>query len=314
MEKFRFVMIGAMYENGGNTTQRFLDGHPELFVYPYESQVGTKFVQDSLSSAFPLKYRWPVFPTDASSGDCYDMIIDEELKVRTKTPLVSKFRNEPLELSDGERKVRFVKMLEGAVRLDAATVMACFFKSTFASWKDFKGSGKNHTYVGYSPVITVDADKILSANPDSHFIHVVRNPFSAYSDTKKRPVPLSLKNYMTNWVINQHFANFYSKIYGSRFHIVRFEDLIQDGQRALAPVCEAVGIDSTDGALRYPSWNSKRLEEVYPWGTIKLPTLEANLSTARELLKSEIQEIIQRTEPYLSLFEYQHFVDSSWVT
>jgi hypothetical protein len=25
---FRFVMIGAMYENGGNTTHRFLDGHP----------------------------------------------------------------------------------------------------------------------------------------------------------------------------------------------------------------------------------------------------------------------------------------------
>ena len=25
---FRLLMIGAMYENGGNTTHRFLDGHP----------------------------------------------------------------------------------------------------------------------------------------------------------------------------------------------------------------------------------------------------------------------------------------------
>ena len=39
---FRLLMISAMYENGGNTTQRLLDGHPELFSYPFESQPGTQ--------------------------------------------------------------------------------------------------------------------------------------------------------------------------------------------------------------------------------------------------------------------------------
>ena len=33
---FGLFMISAMYENGGNTTHRFLDGHPELYVYPFE--------------------------------------------------------------------------------------------------------------------------------------------------------------------------------------------------------------------------------------------------------------------------------------
>jgi len=41
-------MISAMYENGGNTTQRLFDGHPELFVYPFESQIGTRLVNDHL--------------------------------------------------------------------------------------------------------------------------------------------------------------------------------------------------------------------------------------------------------------------------
>jgi len=36
--RFELLMMSAMYENGGNTTQRFLDGHPELFSYPFESQ------------------------------------------------------------------------------------------------------------------------------------------------------------------------------------------------------------------------------------------------------------------------------------
>ena len=43
-DDFRLLMLGAMYENGGNTTHRLLDGHPQLFVYPFESQLGTRLV------------------------------------------------------------------------------------------------------------------------------------------------------------------------------------------------------------------------------------------------------------------------------
>jgi len=43
-DDFCLPMKGAMYENGGNTTHRLLDGHPELYVYPFESQLGTRHV------------------------------------------------------------------------------------------------------------------------------------------------------------------------------------------------------------------------------------------------------------------------------
>src|SRR5262245_1107372 len=68
---FRLLMLSAMYENGGNTTHRFLDGHPQMFVYPFESQVGTRMVNDHLSSLFPVKYRWPVFALDATPEQDY---------------------------------------------------------------------------------------------------------------------------------------------------------------------------------------------------------------------------------------------------
>ena len=77
----RLVMIGAMYENGGNTTHRFLDGHPQMYVYPFESQVGTRLVNDHLSSMFPLKYRWPTFALEATPAQDYKTIIDEVCKV-----------------------------------------------------------------------------------------------------------------------------------------------------------------------------------------------------------------------------------------
>ena len=85
---FRFLMLSAMYENGGNTTHRFLDGHPGMFVYPFESQVGTRQVVDHLSSVFPSKYRWPAFRLDATPAQDYRSIIDEECKVRARTPRV----------------------------------------------------------------------------------------------------------------------------------------------------------------------------------------------------------------------------------
>ena len=70
-DDFRLLMLGAMYENGGNTTHRFLDGHPQMFVYPFESQVGTRHVQDGLTSMFPVKYRWPAFQLDATPAEDY---------------------------------------------------------------------------------------------------------------------------------------------------------------------------------------------------------------------------------------------------
>src|ERR1041385_4304237 len=96
-------MIGAMYENGGNTVHRFLDGHPQMFVYPFESQLGTRLVNDALTSMFPVKYRWPVFALHATAAQDFAAIIDEETKVRARTPKVSKFRHIPFEFSDEER-------------------------------------------------------------------------------------------------------------------------------------------------------------------------------------------------------------------
>ena len=47
---------------------------------------------------------------------------------------------------------------------------------------------------------------------------------------------------------------------------------------------------------------------MYPWGTIRTPTPEANLATARELTNDQIEEIRMRAKPYLEAFDYKNFV------
>lgn len=303
---FRFLMLGAMYENGGNTTHRFLDGHPQMFVYPYESQIGTRMVQDQLSSVFPVKYRWPVFALDATPYQDYKAIIDEEGKVRTRTPNVSKFRHVPFDLNDDERCEIYQKHVAKTGRSRGNNV-AAFFRATFDAWKDFKRSGREVVYVGYSPIITVDAGAILNDLPQAHVLHVIRNPWSAYADTKKRPVPLALADYMLGWTLNQYSALLYREKFPDRCHIVRAEDVMADSYKTLTPVLAKLGLEPAE-SLRQPTWNGTVLQEVYPWGTIRKANPAANKATAEELSPQERSEIRMRTWQYLEVFDYQSFI------
>jgi hypothetical protein len=305
---FRLLMLGAMYENGGNVTHRHLDGHPQLYVYPFESQLGTRLVVDHLSSLFPLKYRWPVFALDGSARQDYQAIIDEECRVRARTAEVSKFRHMPFDFSDDERRDHYVRHVERTGR-SRPTNVAAFFRATFEAWKDRCATGEECVYVGYSPILVVDAGTILDELPRAHFLHVVRNPWSAYADTRKRPVPLRLADYMLGWTLNQYHALLFQQKYPGRLHIVRAEDVMADPRRTLGPVCEAVGLEPA-ASLSAPSWNGQTLTEVYPWGTIRLATPATNRATAQELSPPERAAIRERAWQYLDAFDYRSFVES----
>lgn len=302
----RLLMLGAMYENGGNTTHRLLDGHPNFFVYPFESQLGTKLVQDPLASLFPLKYRWPVFPLDSTAFNDYKLIIDEEAKVRSRTPHVSKFRHVEVDLSDDERCEIYCQLIGERGRSRPNNVIA-FFEATFKAWRNYCRSGQESFFVGYSPILVVDADKILRELPDAHFLHVVRNPWSAYADTKKRPVPMSLPDYMLAWTTNQYFALLFKKMFPDRFHIVRIEDVLADSYETLGTICKALAVPRAE-SLRTPTFNGVELSEVYPWGTIRKASSEANLATAAELSDEEKLEIGLRAGHYLEAFSYSEIV------
>jgi hypothetical protein len=300
------LMISAMYENGGNATHRLFDGHPELFVYPFESQLGTRLVNDALSAMFPVKYRWPVFDLDASPTADYLAIIDEETKVRARTPQVSKFRHVPFDFSDDERREHYLRHVATGGR-SAANNVGAFFRATFDAWKNHRGTGRERIYVGYAPVIVVDAAKILTTMPNSHVLHVVRNPWSAYADTRKRPVPLRLESYMLGWCLNQHLALLNQQQFPDRMHIVRAEDVFADPRAALSGVCAALGIEPGP-SLEVPSQNGEALEEVYPWGTIRRATPEANRATAAELSAPEQAAVRRHAGLFLQPFGYDSFL------
>ncbi len=303
---FNLLMISAMYENGGNTAHRLLDGHPEMWVYPFESQLGTRLVNDHLTSLFPVKYRWPVFNLQGTAEQDYRAIIDEECKVRAKTPHVSKFRSVAFDFSDEERSALYAEYVEKTGRSRANNV-AAFFTATFDAWKDVRRTGRERFYVGYSPIVAVDADKILSNLPLAHVLHVVRNPWSAYADTKKRPVPMSLESYIAAWTVTQCHALAFRRLHPDRVHILRYEDMVERPVDRLGEICEKIGLEPSD-MLSVPTWNGNLLDEVYPWGTIRSASPVVNKKTAEELSPEEREKVRAWAGIHLDIFDYSDFL------
>jgi hypothetical protein len=96
----------------------------------------------------------------------------------------------------------------------------------------------------------------------------------------------------------------YREKYPSRFHLIRFEDLVADTAGTMATLLSRLGLPMADECL-YPSFNGVRLEQVYPWGTIRIPTPEANLATAAELSEAQRRELEGETFVMRRLLGYE---------
>ena len=311
MEKFNLIMISAMYENGGNTTHRHLDGHPELFVYPFESQVGTGVGQDFLTNYVPLRYRWPEFPIEGNAAEDYESFWDEELKTLLRAPGRSKFRESGLEMDEKARKARFVEIVDELGR-SRRNIVEAFFRSTFDTWSNYNTTGRERYWVGYNPVQVLDTEKILADFPDGHVIHVVRNPYSGMADQFRRPFPPEIKRYAHTWAYAQHLALTYRDKYPGHFHVIRFEDIVKDKPGTMAGLQEAIGLEYSDTTL-YPSFNGKKLENIVPWGTIRTATAEENMSTANELTADQKKIVREITAVPHRLLGYDDFLSTGEV-
>ncbi|CDZ76225.1 hypothetical protein BN59_00492 [Legionella massiliensis] len=302
-----FLMISAGFEHGGNVTLRLLDGHDELFVYPFESQIGNKHTTDFLSSMERTQYRYPEFPAGLSARELYELFYDEELKTLLRKPNGSKFKTANIEMKESDRIDAFCKYLENKP-YTRANIVAAFFVSTFSAWKNYKVSGKNHMYVGYSPIIGIDAHKILADFPKAHVVHVVRNPLSAYADTKKRPFPLPFHQYVMSWNLYHHAALVQQSLNPQRMTIVRYEDIVGNTRKTMEMICSRVGIAYSDSML-HPSFNSKDITgNIFPWGTINNATKEENKATAASLSSEEMKNIIKYSGLMIKHFGYEDFI------
>ncbi len=306
---------------GGNTLLRHLDGHPSLYVYPFESQLATPQSTSIIDESFvPNRYRYPEFLSDITPEQAYQAIWDQELKTYLRTPHLSKFKDCGIEMVEGVRINGFMHHLDlltfphGYPPPSRAQYVEAFFRSTFDAWTNRAASGSETHYVGYSPPILFGADKFFDDFPEGQMVHVVRNPWSGYADTIKRPFPFGLTKYCQIWNMAQMTALTYARKYAGRFHIVRFEDLVADKRRVMDGLMASLGLPISDKVYA-PSFNGKDLSaDLRPWGAIAQSTSEANLATAHELSDEVKGKILMESHVMLGLYGYNDFLATGKVS
>lgn len=305
MSDFNFVMISAGFEHGGNVIHRHLDGHPNFLVYPFESQLGNRNFNDFLASVERVQYRYPEFPEGLNAEELYEQIIDEELKTFLRKRNGSKFRDVDLVLDERKRVSLFKQYLGTGPDYKRKQVIEAFFRATFASWENYYVQPREDmVYVGYSPAIGIDADRLVRDFPNIKILHVVRNPFSAYRDTKRRPFPQTIARYLITWNIYHSTAEMYANLYPGNVRIFRYEDLVEDKRIFMESVCRFIGVDLNE-AMLYPSWNGKKIEdEIAPWGTVLRSTKEYNAQIIGELDNAEKEQISSATAALARHFGY----------
>jgi hypothetical protein len=60
--------------------------------------------------------------------------------------------------------------------------------------------------------------------------------------------------------------------------------------------------------LLHPTFNSEKMEQVYPWGTIRKATTMDNIAEANELNAAEQKEVEARTAVMRRLLSYEDFL------
>lgn len=295
MSQFNFVMVSAGFEHGGNVTHRHLDGHSQLLVYPFESQLGNRNFNDFLASVERVQYRYPEFPEGLSAIDLYEQMIDEEMKTFLRKRNGSKFKDVDCQLDEADRIAEFERLL-GAPPHSRRQVIEAFFRATFTAWKNYYAAPQDGmSYVGYSPAIGIDADRIVRDFPNVRIIHIVRNPFSAYRDTKRRPFPQPLSKYLITWNIYHSTVEMYARMHPQNVRIFRYEDLVGDKEAFMHNVADFIGVNFEPSML-YPSWNGKEIKDnIAPWGTVLKSTEDYNQTVIDELADAEKAQIAAGT-------------------
>jgi hypothetical protein len=304
MTDFKFAMISAGFEHGGNVFHRHFDGHSRLLVYPFESQLGNRTFNDFLASVERVQYRYPEFPEGMSADELYEQIIDEEMKTFLRKRNGSKFREADLDLDEADRVNEFKRLL-GDGPHKRAEVVEAFFRSTFTAWKNHHVRPEaDMVHIGYSPAIGLDAERIIRDFPNAKIIHVVRNPFSAYRDTKRRPFPQSLSRYLITWNIYHSTVEMFAKMFPDNIRIARYEDLIADKQAFMTGLAHFIGC-AFEPSMLYPSWNGVEIKDaIAPWGTVLKSTEDYNRDIIEELSDAERRQIAQGTMALAKHFKY----------
>jgi hypothetical protein len=242
LKSLPLILISQLPRSGGTLFSQLLDGHPSLHVYPWEMKIG-----------YPSKGHWPTLHLDASPDRLFATLFHAELAYLARKGYrkrgKSKQRQKRLnfDYSPIEHYQSFVHSLprERSRRI----ILDTYFNTFFRAWRYCTNNASQ--VAGFVPTMAKNADsiaKFFSDYPDGRLVSIVRDPadwfVSRRAHTKAgMPRYADLEEEMLAWNKMAEVALRYRQIYGNKFLLLSFKDLVTDRRGTMRRVCDWCGIE-----------------------------------------------------------------------
>jgi hypothetical protein len=236
------ILISQLPRSGGTLLSQLLDGHPALHVYPWEMKIG-----------YPSKGYWPALDLDNLADRLFATLFHAELAylARKGYRKTGKSRQRQKRLrfdySPIEHYRSFVRSLPR--ERTRRTVLDTYFNTFFQAWHH---GTKNAAYIaGFVPTMAKNLDSIanfFTDYPDGHLVSILRDPADWFVSRRahtKRGLPRydDLGQEMLTWNVMAQLALRYRRMYGNRFLLLSFNDLVTNREGTMRRVCDWCGLD-----------------------------------------------------------------------
>jgi len=247
--KSPIFLLGA-HKCGTSLLRSLFDGHPDLFVIPFEAHFFPNlghWVHYPFRKRFPQKYSWETFRRNIirwveHCNSSTDPLADS---VCTNLFSIEEFR----------------ATLPKNIETQKESIEA-YVKSIYRSLK-----GLNMTddlrFLEKSVENAEFALELRSMFPDCTFIHIVRNPYSAFVSNRKyktgpkRRFPF-IKN-IHGALVNSTYFLYKNRNLLPDYQIVRYEDLVTAPEKTMKQICEKIRLPFVQNLLE-PTFLGQ------PWG------------------------------------------------
>jgi len=234
------IFVGGHRKNGTTLLIALLDGHPDLFVYPYETHFWYAF--------------YPVyFQDDFSYEEQKQRVVDYIfLSLKQTIKKWMKLDEKDLKYSYSELNKIFSRMIDST----NATVKD-FLESIIYSAREILPDSGYQTQKHWIEKCTgseIFANEIFQMYPKAKYIHVIRDPRDNWAVIKKGwdnhyhtqydSMDRLLRSVIDRNYISQKMAINNPKIFSNnKYLVIRYEDLVSNPLRMLKHVCQFLEID-----------------------------------------------------------------------
>ena len=235
------VFAGGHRKNGTTLLSAMLDGHPDLFVYPYETH-----------------FWYAFYPLYTELGD-YSF---EEKKHRIKEHIFFSLRQtieKWMNLEEKDLRITYEKLykkFDERVSNSQKTTKD-IYDAIMYSTRELLPDKNYDTHKMWFEKCTgsdIFANEIFKMYPKTKFIHILRDPrdnwavikkgWNKYYNNQYDSIERLMRSVIDRNYIQQKMAIDNSEIYGDdRYMILKYEDLIRGPKEKIQEICEFINLD-----------------------------------------------------------------------